>query len=48
MSCSELFHIVSLKSSTIIMLEKLEEMSDNFKAENSDVIRKEPLDKDVA
>ena len=48
MSCSELFHIVSLKSSTIIMLEKLKEMSDNFKAENSDVIRKEPLDKDVA
>ena len=48
MSCSELFHIVSLKSSTIIMLEKLVEMSNKFKAENSDVIRKEPLDKDVA
>ena len=43
MSCSELFYIVSLKNCTIIMLEKLVEMSNNFNAENSDVIRKENL-----
>ena len=43
MSCSELFHIVFLKNCTIIMLEKLVEMSNNFNAENSDVIRKENL-----